>query len=73
MRLRVHIAVDTKSKISTTYYLALVLFSYNLLEIEIYLSLDNLQFLTWFENRAKNDMSMDEWIDIKNNIKDYLI
>ena len=32
--------------------------------------LDNLQFLTWFENRAKNDMSMDEWIDIKNNIKD---
>ncbi len=34
--------------------------------------LDNLQFLSWFENRAKNDMSMDEWNHIKNNIKDYL-
>lgn len=35
--------------------------------------LDNLQFLSWFENRAKIDMSMDEWMIIKNNIKDYLI
>jgi hypothetical protein len=24
-------------------------------------SLDNLCFLTWFENRAKADMSADEW------------
>ena len=35
--------------------------------------LNNLQFLTWFENRAKNDLSNDEWLKIKNNIKEYLI
>ena len=35
--------------------------------------IDNLQFLTWFENRAKNDMSQDEWDRVKTNIKDYLI
>lgn len=35
--------------------------------------LNNLQFLTWFENRAKNDLNNNEWLKIKNNIKDYLI
>jgi hypothetical protein len=35
--------------------------------------LDNLQFLTWFENRAKNDMPQVEWQRIKKNIKDYLL
>ena len=33
----------------------------------------DLQFLTWFENRAKNDMSQDEWNKVKANMKDYLI
>lgn len=27
--------------------------------------LNNLQFLTWFENRAKCDMTMDEWLKFK--------
>ena len=35
--------------------------------------IENLQFLTWFENRAKNDMSQDEWNKVKANIKDYLL
>lgn len=35
--------------------------------------LDNLQFLTWFENRCKNDMTQDEWNSLKLNIKEYLI
>jgi len=35
--------------------------------------LDNLQFLTWFENRAKNDMSQDVWDKLKTNIQEYLI
>ncbi len=35
--------------------------------------LDNLQFLTWFENRAKNNMSQTEWNSIKENIGDYLV
>ena len=35
--------------------------------------LSNLQFLSWFENKAKNDMSQEEWDNIKANIKDYLI
>lgn len=35
--------------------------------------LDNLQFLTWFENRCKNDMSQSEWDDLKANINDYLL
>lgn len=35
--------------------------------------LNNLQFLTWFENRCKNDMSMAEWTNLKNNIKNYFI
>lgn len=36
-------------------------------------SLDNLQFLTWFENRCKNDMTQAEWDDLKLNMKEYLI
>lgn len=36
-------------------------------------SLDNLQFLTWFENRCKNDMTQIEWDNLKLNMKDYLI
>ena len=35
--------------------------------------LNNIQFLTWFENRCKNDMSQVEWVHIKNNLKDYLL
>lgn len=35
--------------------------------------IDNLQFLTWFENRAKNDMPMVVWQKLKDNIKDYLL
>ena len=33
----------------------------------------NLQFLSWFENRAKNDMTQDEWNQIKSNLGDYLV
>ena len=36
-------------------------------------SLDNLQFLSWFENRCKNDMTQGEWDNLKLNMKDYLI
>jgi hypothetical protein len=36
-------------------------------------SVDNFQFLSWFENRAKMDMTQQEWEDIKMNIKDYLL
>jgi len=36
-------------------------------------NLENLQFLTWFENRAKCDMTQDEWNKVKLNMKDYLI
>lgn len=36
-------------------------------------NIDNLQFLTWFENRAKNDLTQEEWNSIKNNIGDYFI
>jgi len=35
--------------------------------------LDNLQFLTWFENRTKCDMTQTEWDEVKKNIKEYLI
>ena len=35
--------------------------------------LENLQFLTWFENRAKCDMTQEEWNNVKLNIKEYLI
>ena len=33
----------------------------------------NLQVLTWFENRCKNDMTQEEWNKIKERIGDYLI
>jgi hypothetical protein len=36
-------------------------------------SLDNLQFLSWFENRAKCDMTQEQWDIVKKNIKEYLI
>jgi len=35
--------------------------------------LDNLQFLSWFENRCKNDMSQDEWNELKLNIGEYFV
>ncbi len=35
--------------------------------------LDNWQFLTWIENRAKFNMSQEEWNKIKNNLSDYFI
>lgn len=39
-------------------------------------NLDNLQCMTWFENRCKCDMTMDEWINFKNNsqtVSEYFI
>jgi len=36
-------------------------------------NLENLQFLTWFENRAKNNLSQVEWNKLKQNINNYLI
>lgn len=36
-------------------------------------NLDNLRFITWFENRAKADMSLAEWEKIKANISDYFV
>ena len=35
--------------------------------------LNNLQFLSWFENRCKNDMTQDEWDTLKSNIEEYFI
>lgn len=35
--------------------------------------LDNLQVLTWFENRCKNNMTQKEWNNMKERIGDYLI
>ena len=35
--------------------------------------ISNLTFLSWFENRAKDNMSLSEWNSIKQNIKEYLI
>ena len=35
--------------------------------------IDNLQFLSWFENRCKNDMSQTEWNNLKLNIQEYFI
>lgn len=37
------------------------------------LGIDNLQFLTWFENRCKNDMSQAEWDKMKSNLSEYLV
>ena len=36
-------------------------------------ALDNLQFLTWFENRCKNDMSQQDWDKMKSNILEYFV
>lgn len=36
-------------------------------------NLDNLQFLTWFENKCKHAMTQEEWNNIKNNLKDYFV
>ena len=41
--------------------------------LELMNDVDNLQFLTWFENRAKNNLSQEEWNKIKDNIGDYLV
>lgn len=35
--------------------------------------LDNLQFLSWFENRCKNNMSQIVWDNIKDNIEEYFV
>jgi len=35
--------------------------------------IENLQFLSWFENRCKNDMSQTEWNNLKINIPEYFI
>lgn len=36
-------------------------------------AIENLQFLTWFENRCKNDMSQENWNNLKSNIEEYFI
>jgi hypothetical protein len=33
--------------------------------------IENIQPMTWFENRCKNDMTQEEWIRLKANISDY--
>lgn len=35
--------------------------------------LNNLQFLSWFENRCKNDMTQSEWDALKSNIQEYFV
>ena len=35
--------------------------------------LSNLQFLSWFENRCKNNMSQQEWDEMKSNILEYFV
>ena len=35
--------------------------------------INNLQFLSWFENRCKNDMEQAEWDNLKMNIGEYFI
>ena len=35
--------------------------------------IENLQFLSWFENRCKNDMSQEDWDNLKLNIQEYFI
>lgn len=35
--------------------------------------IENLQFLSWFENRCKNDMTQTEWDNLKLNIQEYFI
>jgi len=36
-------------------------------------NIDNLQFISWFENRCKCDITQDEWNKIKENLKEYFI
>lgn len=36
-------------------------------------SVENLQILTWFENRCKNDMTQAEWDRLKSNIGEYFV
>ena len=35
--------------------------------------IENLQFLSWFENRCKNDMPQEEWDNLKSNIEEYFV
>lgn len=35
--------------------------------------ISNLQFMTWFENRCKNNMTQQQWDVVKLNVKDYFI
>jgi len=35
--------------------------------------LNNLQILTWFENKSKRSLSQEEWNEKKKRIKEYLI
>ncbi len=35
--------------------------------------ISNFQFLTWFENRSKNNIPQNEWIKMKVNINEYFI
>lgn len=35
--------------------------------------LENLQFLSWFENRCKNHLSQEVWSDLKSRIWEYLL
>ena len=35
--------------------------------------INNLQIITWFENRCKNDLTQEEWNKLKNNIKEYFV
>ena len=35
--------------------------------------IENLQFLSWFENRCKNDMSQSDWNELKSKLKEYFI
>lgn len=37
------------------------------------LGLDNLQFISWLENRTKNDIPLDDWKHIKKNIERYFV
>lgn len=36
------------------------------------LLIDNLRFVSWFENRAKNDILLEDWEKMKQHIQDYL-
>jgi hypothetical protein len=35
--------------------------------------IENIRFVTWFENRCKNNMSLDQWESVKKNIGKYFI